>query len=83
MISSGHLQTVGLRADGVDLAVHLLQQEIELAPARLGGAGQRRPVREVAAEAGHFFGDVRALRDAHDLLRKRRLVHGNDASAVR
>src|SRR5438552_947343 len=30
----GHAQTVGLRAHRVDLAVHLLQQKVELAPAR-------------------------------------------------
>ncbi len=67
-------QAVGLRADGVDLAVHLLQQEVELAAARLGAVGQRVPVRQVAAEARDLFADVRALRDPHHLLRQRRLI---------
>src|SRR5215216_2101664 len=43
--------------DGVDLAVHFLQQEIELAPARLRSVSQRRPMREVGAEPRHFLGD--------------------------
>src|SRR5579872_5712674 len=47
----GHLEAVGLRAHRVDLAVHLLQQEIELAAARFGAVRQRLPVRHVAAEA--------------------------------
>src|SRR5688572_3854223 len=46
-------EAVGLGADGVDLAVHLLQQKVQLAPARLGAVHQRRPVREVRPEAGH------------------------------
>ena len=40
MIELRHLQAVGLRPDRVHLAVHLLQQEIELAAARLGAVGQ-------------------------------------------
>src|SRR2546429_5015987 len=40
----GHAQAVGLRAHGVDLAVHFLQQKIELATARLGAVGERLPV---------------------------------------
>ena len=35
-ISSDTPEPVGLRTDGVDFAVHLLQQEIELAAAGLG-----------------------------------------------
>ena len=60
MISSETPQAVGLRADRVDLAVHLLQQEIELAAARLGAVAERVPVREVRAEPGHFLADVGA-----------------------
>src|SRR5688500_6099673 len=60
-------EAVGLGADGVDLAVHFLEQEIELPAARLGTVGQRRPVREVAAEPGDFFGDVGTGRRPHDL----------------
>src|SRR5687768_3074659 len=48
-------QAVGLRTDGVDFAVHLLQEEIELAPAGLGSTGQRGPVRQVGAETRHLF----------------------------
>src|SRR3954468_8877585 len=39
----GDAQAVGLRSNRVDLAVHLLQQEIELAPARFGALGERIP----------------------------------------
>src|SRR3954470_17596733 len=45
----GDLQPVRLRPHRVDLAVHFLQQEIELAAARLGALGERIPVRDVAA----------------------------------
>src|SRR5687767_5924949 len=55
------VQSVGLGPDRVDLAVHLLQQKIELAAARFRARGQRRPVREVAAKPRHFFSDVRPL----------------------
>src|SRR5688572_25300012 len=61
-------EAVGLRADGVDLPVHLLEQEIELPAAWLGTVGQRRPVREVAAESGDFLRDVRTGRRPDDLL---------------
>src|SRR5215212_7781871 len=44
-----HVQAIGFRTDGVHLAVHLLQQEIELAAARLGAARERIPMREVRA----------------------------------
>src|SRR5688572_32793333 len=53
-------QAIGLRPDGVDLAVHLLQQEIELPSARLGAVGKRLPVGEVRAEPCHLFRDVGA-----------------------
>src|SRR5687767_15954779 len=62
-------EAVGLRADGVDLPVHLLEQEIELPAAWLWPVGQRRPVREVAAESGDFLRDVRTCRRPVDLLR--------------
>src|SRR5437867_4630270 len=44
-------EAVGLGAHRVHLAVHLLQQEVELAPARLRRVGQRDPMRHVAAKA--------------------------------
>src|SRR5688572_2396195 len=53
-------QTIGLRTHGVYFAVHLLQQEIELPAAWLGGFRQRGPVRHVASEAGDFLADVRS-----------------------
>src|SRR3954470_22278252 len=55
----GYTQAVGLRAHRVHLAIHLLQQEIELAAARLGGVGERGPVRHVTAEAFELLADVR------------------------
>src|SRR4051812_6355962 len=61
-----YAQAVGLRAHGVDLAIHLLQQEIELAATRLRTVGKRFPVRDVAAESGHLLADVRARRPLDD-----------------
>src|SRR5258708_675624 len=46
-----HMQAVGFRAHGVDLAVHLLEQEVQLAAAGLRTIGKRHPVRHVSAEA--------------------------------
>src|SRR5687767_8636058 len=40
----GDAQAVGLRPDGVDLAVHLLEKKVELAAARLRAVGQGGPV---------------------------------------
>src|SRR5437870_3680422 len=45
-----HPQPVGFRSHRVHFAIHLLQQEIELAAARLGAVGERAPVRDVGAE---------------------------------
>src|SRR5262245_43655548 len=56
----GDAQAVGFRAHRVHFAVHLLEQEIELAAARLRGPGERAPVRDVAAEALDLFADVGA-----------------------
>src|SRR5688572_3683071 len=67
-------ETVGLRADGVDLAVHLLQQEIELAPARLRALGERHPVRQMGAEPRDLFRDIGPGGGADDLLRDHRLI---------
>src|SRR5437016_14597919 len=58
----GDSKTVGLRSHRVDLAVHLLQQEVELASARLGSVDERRQVRDVAAEPRNLFADVGASR---------------------
>src|SRR5262247_2432903 len=46
-----HAEAVGFRPHRVHLAVHLLEQKIELAPARLRRGGERDPVRHVAAKA--------------------------------
>src|SRR4029453_17687186 len=70
---------IGLRADRVDLAVHLLKKKVELAPAGLAAAGQIIPMSQVALEPSHLFADVRSLRDAHDLLRHQSMVDGNRA----
>src|SRR5262245_10120942 len=64
-----YAKTVGLRAHRVDLAVHLLEQEIELAPARLRAVGERAPMRDVRAEALHFFADVGPRGHPNDFLR--------------
>src|SRR5678815_999486 len=45
-----HAQAVGLGADGVDLPVHLLEQKIELAAARLVAVHERGPMRQVRPE---------------------------------
>src|SRR5215831_587833 len=64
-----YAQAVGLRAHRVHFAVHLLQQEVELAAARFGTVGERDPVRDVAAKARHLLADVRARRRPYDFLR--------------
>src|SRR5512134_63542 len=51
-------EAIGLGADGVDLAVHLLQQKIQLAAARLVAIDQHGPVCQMCPEASHFFSDV-------------------------
>src|SRR5947207_12880814 len=51
----GNAQAVSFRAHRVDLAVHLLEQEIELPTARFGAVGQRDPMGDVPAEALHLF----------------------------
>src|SRR5262245_38434950 len=62
------LEAFGLRPDRVDLAVHLLQQEVELPAARLRAVGEIGPVHEVGAEADQLLVDVRARHEADDLL---------------
>src|SRR3954467_15756165 len=58
----GNPEAVSLGSDGVDLPVHLLAQEIQLASARLVAVAQGVPVGDVGAEAGHLFADVRPAR---------------------
>jgi hypothetical protein len=56
-----------LRTDRVRLAVHFLDEEIELAP---GGVGEAQRLEEefvVAVEADAFFGNVPLVREQRDL----------------
>src|SRR6266481_662627 len=46
----GDAEAVGLRADGIDLPIHFLQQEVELSTAGFDRPAQRHPVRRVAAK---------------------------------
>src|SRR5687768_3263468 len=54
----GDVQAIGFGANGVDLAVHLLEQKIELAPARFDRPRQRVPMLQVTAKAGDLLADV-------------------------
>src|SRR6478736_3762592 len=63
-----HLQAVSLRADGVHFPIHFLEEEVQFTPARFGTVRQRLPMREVAVETRHLFGDVRSLRHANHFL---------------
>jgi hypothetical protein len=65
-----------LRSQRVDLAIHFLEEEVELAAARLGRVRQRAPVLEMAPEPHRLLGHVRTVRVADDLLRDGPLVHG-------
>ena len=67
-------RALGLRAGGIDLPVHLLQQEVELAAAGLGRLAECLPVVEVAAKPHDFFRDVRPADELRNLLRDERLV---------
>src|SRR5262245_29706176 len=50
-----HAESVGLRSDGIDLAVHFLQQEVELAAARFGRLDQHRPMAQMRPEPRDLF----------------------------
>src|SRR5262249_35836782 len=71
----GDPQAVRLPAARIDLAVHLLQQEIELAAARLVAVAQDAPMRHVGPEPRDLFADIRSARRADDLLGDHRLIH--------
>src|SRR5512139_3134607 len=62
----GDAEAVGLGADRVDLAVHLLEEEVQFPAARLGSVRKRRPLLHVSAEPDDLFADVRARGEAHD-----------------
>ena len=60
--------SLDLRADRVDLAVHLLHQKVQFTAARLRPRRQRPPVLEVAAHAHDFLVDVRSGDEPDDFL---------------
>src|SRR4051794_9593561 len=61
------LDVVGLRADGIGLAAHLLDDELQLAAGAVGAADHLGVLLEVGAEAGDLLGDVGALGEDGDL----------------
>src|SRR5262249_38304805 len=71
----GDLDVVGLGADGVGLAVHLLEQEVELAPRQLGAVHQGPELVEVSREPDTLLGAVEAVGHERQLLGDARRVH--------
>ena len=65
----GDHRVVALRAERVDLAVHLLEQEVELAPGQLGVDEQAPELVEVRPQAHALLGAVEPLGQERDLLR--------------
>jgi hypothetical protein len=63
-----HVISGRLGGDGIRLAIHLLNQEVQFAAARFRRFRERLPVCEVAAEPDDFFRDVRARDEADDFL---------------
>src|SRR5205814_2475682 len=59
---------VGLRADRVHLAVHLLRQEIESAPDRFLGLHTVVELLEMAFHPGQLLRNIRAIGEINDLL---------------
>ena len=76
-------RALDLRPDGVDLAVHFLHEEIELAAARLRAVGQRPPVLDVAAQPHDFLVDVGPRHEPDDFLRDRRRIARRGRAAAR
>src|SRR5713101_9201556 len=70
----GYAEAIGFRPHRIHLAVHLLQQKVELPPARLGAVRQRDPVRHVTPKPRNLFADIGTRCDPNDLLPDRRLV---------
>src|SRR4030095_5490558 len=54
------LAAFNLRPDGIDLAIHLLDEKIQLAATRLGPGGQLAPVVEVPAHPHDLLVHVRS-----------------------
>src|SRR5688572_19617784 len=69
-----HLRRRRLAADGVDLAGHLLGQEVEPLAARRVPRDRRPRLRHVAAEPLHLLRDVVALDQARDFLVQPRVL---------
>ncbi len=65
---------VGLRSDGVDLAVHLLRHEIQGAPDRLRTLQNLGELSEMTLQPRQFLGDVRAVGEQRHLLQKALLI---------
>src|SRR5579884_706806 len=59
---------VRLRADGIDLAIDLLRQEIERAPDRFPGIAAIVELLEMALQTRQFLRDVRAVSEIDDFL---------------
>src|SRR5262245_2158093 len=70
----GDSKTIGLRANRVHFAIHLLQEEVELASTGFGTERQRVPVGQMRAKARDLLADVRLSRGAYDFLRDEGLV---------
>src|SRR3972149_11089013 len=71
---AGDLQGVGLGADGVGLAPHLLEEEFELPSDRAFPRHRLPELAEVAAQPCQFLGDVAALGEQRQLGREAGLV---------
>src|SRR5688572_10111670 len=69
-----HLEIVRLGADCIDLAVQLLQQEVELAAERTALVEQERELRQMRAQARELLGDVGLVRPDGCLREQARVV---------
>lgn len=69
---------VGFGADGIDLAVHFLGEEIECASDGFGGFEAIVELFEMTFETGEFFGDIATVREEDDLF-EQAIVVGVDA----
>src|SRR5262245_52733669 len=65
-----HLGVVGLRRDGVHLAMKLLREKVELAAHGAARADQSPELREMRAEPGELLGHVVPGRPRRDFLRQ-------------
>src|SRR5262245_6844446 len=70
----GNAEAVRLGAHGIDFAIHLLQEKVELPAARFRTVSQRGPVCDVRAKSRDLLADVRTRGDADDFLRDGGLI---------